>query len=191
LTTHPSTYVWDPVVRLFHWLLVLSFVVAFVTEDDLLAVHVWAGYAVAGLVLTRALWGFVGTAHARWSDFVRPPRAVARYLAAAARHRAPRYLGHNPAGGAMILALLVCLVATVVSGLALYGGQELSGPLAGFMSGVPVAWAHGLEEVHEVLANLTLALVALHLVGVAAASLQHRENLVKAMFTGYKRTGLR
>lgn len=183
----PRLRVWDPLVRIFHWTLVTCFAVAYFTEDDLLALHVWAGYVVLGLIAVRLVWGFVGPRHARWGDFVKEPREILAYLRDALRFRARRHLGHNPAGGAMIVALFVGLIATGASGLAVYGAQELSGPLAGLLGGLPEGWGHTLEEVHEVLANLTLALVVLHLGGVALASLQHRENLVRAMITGYKR----
>lgn len=180
--------VWDPLVRLFHWSLAVSFMIAFLTEDDLLVVHVWAGYTIFGLILVRLIWGFVGPRHARWSDFIKEPGEIIAYLKAVARFRGPRYLGHNPAGGAMVVALLVSLIATGLSGLAVYGAQELSGPLAPMFSGLSEGWAHLLEDVHEVLASLTLLLVILHLAGVAFASLEHRENLVKAMITGLKRS---
>lgn len=180
--------VWDPLVRLFHWSLAASFMIAFLTEDDLLVVHVWAGYAIFGLILVRLIWGFVGPRHARWSDFVKEPGEIVAYLKDAVRFRASRYLGHNPAGGAMVVALLVSLIATGLTGLAVYGAQELSGPLASMLSGLPESRAHLLEDVHEVLANLTLLLVVLHLVGVAFTSLVHRENLVKSMITGLKRS---
>jgi len=180
--------VWDPLVRLFHWSLAASFMIAFLTEDDLLVVHVWAGYAIFGLILVRLIWGFVGPRHARWSDFVKEPGEIVAYLKDAVRFRASRYLGHNPAGGAMVVALLVSLIATGLTGLAVYGAQELSGPLAPMFSGLSEGWAHLLEDVHEVLANLTLLLVLLHLAGVAFASLEHRENLVKGMITGLKRS---
>jgi cytochrome b len=180
--------VWDPLLRIFHWGLAVSFAVAFVTEDDFLSLHVQAGYLVLGLILFRFMWGFVGPRHARWSDFVRPPAEISAYLQDALRFRAGRHLGHNPAGGAMVLALLLSLLATGLSGLALYGAQELSGPLAFMLQAVPDSWAHILEDVHEILANLTLLLVMFHLAGVAVASLQHRENLVKSMITGYKRS---
>ena len=180
--------VWDPLVRLFHWSLAIGFAVAFLTEDDLLALHVQAGYLILGLLLFRLVWGFVGPRHARWSDFVQEPAAIAAYLADAVRFRAGRHLGHNPAGGAMVVALMLSLVATSLSGLALYGGQELSGPLAFLVYWVPPAWSHALEDLHELLANLTLLLVVLHLAGVVLASLQHHENLVKSMITGYKRS---
>ena len=101
--------------------------------------------------------------------------------------RAPRHLGHNPAGGAMVVALLLSITATAVTGLALYGGQELSGPLAPLLGGMPKGLAHSLEDVHEVLASLTLVLVVLHVAGVAVSSLLHRENLVRSMIDGTKR----
>lgn len=181
--------VWDPLVRLFHWGLAGSFAIAFLTEDDLLALHVWAGYLILGLIFIRVLWGFVGTRHARWSDFVKQPTEIFTYLKAAIRSRAARYLGHNPAGGAMVVALMLSVTLTGLSGLAVYGAQELSGPMAPLLSGLSEGWAHALEDIHEVVANLTLLLVLLHLAGVALASLQHRENLVRAMITGLKRSG--
>lgn len=181
--------VWDPLVRVFHWGLAGSFAIAFLTEDDLLALHVWAGYLILGLIFIRVLWGFVGTRHARWSDFVKQPTEIFTYLKAAIRSRAARYLGHNPAGGAMVVALMLSVTLTGLSGLAVYGAQELSGPMASLLSGLSEGWAHALEDIHEVVANLTLLLVLLHLAGVALASLQHRENLVRAMITGLKRSG--
>ncbi len=89
----------------------------------------------------------------------------------------------------MVVALISSLTATILSGLAVYGGQELSGPLAPLLSGISAGWAHQLEDFHEVFANLTLALVFLHLAGVAVTSLLHRENLIKAMITGLKNRG--
>lgn len=191
--TTPSTStsqvrVWDPLVRSFHWTLMAAFTTAFVVEDDILALHVWAGYLALTLVLVRLIWGVVGSEHARFTDFVRGPRQVLVYLGEALRLRAPRYLGHNPAGGAMVVALLIMVSATGLSGLALYGAQEFAGPLAGLMSGVSNHTAHRLEDVHAWCADFTLALVLAHLAGVFLSSLEHRENLVGAMFTGYKRS---
>jgi len=179
--------VWDPLVRIFHWSLVAGFATAFLLEDDLLAVHVWSGYLVLTLIAVRLVWGLVGPRYARFGDFVRGPRQVRDYLSAVLRGQAPRHLGHNPAGGAMVVALLLAVTATGVSGLALFGAQELSGPLAPLLSGLPPAWGHTLEDVHEVLANLTLALILAHVAGVVFSSLAHRENLVRAMLTGTKR----
>ena len=181
--------VWDPLVRVFHWSLVAAFATAYIVEDDLLAVHVWAGYLVLALIAVRVVWGFIGTRHARFTDFVRAPRQVFGYLADAMRFNARRYLGHNPAGGAMVIALLLLVTATGISGMALYGTQELSGPLAPLMGGLPGFWGEALEEAHEVLANLTLVFIVAHVAGVIFSSLSHHENLVRSMFTGLKRRG--
>ncbi len=178
--------VWDPLVRLFHWTLVVAFLTAWLVGDDWLALHVLAGETVLGLVVARLVWGVIGTRHARFTDFVRSPAVTLTYLKEVVTVRARRYLGHNPAGGAMVIALLVSLGSTTVSGLALYGYQEFSGPLAGMMYGAPAWLGDALEETHEFFTNFTLLLVVLHLAGVALASLQHGENLVRSMFTGRK-----
>jgi len=177
--------VWDPALRLFHWSLAASFFAAYLTEDEWMGVHVNAGYLIGTLILFRVIWGFVGPSHARFTDFVRSPRAVSAYLTDAVRHRAPRYVGHNPAGGAMVVALLICLSLTVVTGMALYGATDFAGPLSGLFRGEQAADV--LEEVHEVAANLTLFLVVLHLGGVLFSSLEHGENLVRSMIDGRKK----
>ncbi len=179
--------VWDPLVRIFHWSLAAGFATAFIVEDDLLGVHVWAGYLVLSLIAVRLVWGVIGTRHARFGDFVHGPAEIKTYLVDVLRFRAPRYLGHNPAGGAMILLLLLAVTATGLSGMALYGAQEFAGPLASLMSGMPESSGEALEEVHEFFANFTLVLVIAHLAGVAFSSLSHRENLIGAMITGFKR----
>jgi cytochrome b len=178
-----QVYVWDPFVRLFHWGLVAAFTIAYVVEEPL-TVHVWAGYVVGILVLARVIWGFLGSGHARFSDFVYSPAASLRYMRDLIGFQAKRYLGHSPGGAAMVVALLVCLAATVVTGLIVYGGEHQAGPLAGMFS---KDTGETVEEAHEIFANVTLALVFIHLVGVALASFAHRENLVRAMITGYKR----
>jgi cytochrome b len=177
------SYVWDPFVRIFHWSLVIAFTIAYLVEEPL-SVHVWAGYVVAVLVVARAIWGFVGRGHARFSDFVYSPTESLRYMRDLIRFRAKHYLGHSPGGAAMVFALLVFIAATVVTGLIVYGGDQQAGPLAGMFS---KDTGEAMEEVHELSANITLALVFFHLAGVALASFAHRENLVRAMITGYKR----
>ncbi|MEW8043062.1 MAG: cytochrome B [gamma proteobacterium symbiont of Phacoides pectinatus] len=187
-TNHETTTpVWDLPVRLFHWLLAASFGVAYLTEDHFMTLHSLVGYTLCGLLVFRLLWGLIGTRHARFSDFVRPPSEVIDYLKRMAALRAGRHLGHNPAGGAMVLALLLTLGATAVSGMAAYGAAQAAGPLAGLMREMPHWLGKTLEEVHESLSGLTLALIALHLLGVLFASLLHRENLVRAMLDGRKR----
>jgi len=182
--------VWDPLVRIFHWSLVAAFAVAyFSSEDEWLGLHSVAGYIVLALVLFRLVWGFVGPRHARFSDFLYRPSAVMQHLKQVLSFRAPRYIGHNPAGGAMIVALLVSLFITTVFGLAVYGAEEGAGPLAAALAGVSKSRAHALEEIHEFFANFTVVLIFAHVAGVVLESLLHRENLVRAMFTGYKRAG--
>jgi len=181
-----TTKVWDPVVRIGHWTLVIAFFTAYFTEDEFLTPHVWAGYIVGAVVCFRLLWGFIGTKHARFSDFIRSPAATIKHLADLVRHRSRRYIGHNPAGGAMILALLIFLVGTVVSGVVLYGMEEGAGPLAAWVADY-VEHEELWEEIHEIFSNLTLFLVGLHIAGMLFSSYVHRENLVKAMMTGRKR----
>jgi cytochrome b len=173
---------------LFHWSLAIAFAIAYASAEEWEGLHVNAGYVIGGLIVFRVLWGFVGTRHARFGDFVRPPADVRRYLGEALRLKAPRYLGHNPAGGAMVVALLVFLTLTVVSGIALHGAEDFAGPLAGLLRGELAVDL--VEEVHELAANVTVFLVVLHVAGVLFASLEHGENLIRAMITGRKREGL-
>ncbi len=159
-------------VRLFHWSLVASFGTAFLIVEDG-QVHETAGYVVLGLLAVRLVWGLIGTRHARFADFVRGPGAVLAYLRDLPAGRARRYLGHNPAGGAMILLLILAVGATAGTG---------------WLSTTDRFWGVGwLEELHEVAAYLSVGLIALHVLGVVASSWLHQENLVRAMITGRKR----
>jgi cytochrome b len=194
--------VWDVFVRVFHWTVVVTFFVAYFTEDDLLTLHVWAGYVLGVFVVMRIAWGFVGPKHARFTDFVCGPIKVWTYLVDLVAFRAKRYLGHSPAGGAMALALLIGLLAVVWTGLELYAVEENAGPLASIS---PTMAAPGLlvlvseddnedeereefwEELHEWLSNLVFVLVILHIAGVLLAGIVHGENLSRAMVTGLKR----
>lgn len=164
--------VWDAPVRVFHWLMVLSFAGAYLTAESerWRLVHVSLGYTLGGLVAFRVLWGLLGTRHARFASFVRGPAAVMRYLSSIARGRPEHHVGHNPAGALAIVLLLLLSVATVASGWANY--NDLGG--------------HWLEELHEVMANLMLTVVGVHVAGVVVGSWLHRENLVRAMLTGRK-----
>ncbi len=187
MTEQKQVKVWDPLVRIFHWSLVVAFFVAYFTEDELLDLHVLAGYTVAGLVAFRLVWGLVGPRHARFSDFVYPPGEVFGYLGDLLRSRARRYLGHSPAGGAMVIALLAMLVVVSISGVAVYALEEGAGPLAPWLAGGGEELEDVVEEIHEIASNLTLVLVILHIAGVLLSSRVHGENLVRAMFTGYKK----
>lgn len=196
--------VWDIAVRAFHWSLVIAFVVSYITGEENTDVHVISGYIIAGLVAFRVIWGFVGTRYARFSDFVRGPGAVVEHLRSLRSDKPAHYVGHNPAGGWMIIALLLALSATCLSGMQLYAIEEGKGPLATTqsLSLIPAANAHEdrphneddeageelWEEIHELSVNLALILIALHIAGVIVASRKHNEPLVKAMITGKKET---
>lgn len=125
--------VWDRFVRIFHWSLVGLFTLAYLTGDDAETVHEWAGYAIVALIASRIVWGFIGSKHARFSDFVRAPSAVLNYIKGLATGKAGRTLGHNPAGGWMVLLLLVSVLATAGSGLVVLGLED-EGPLAGHIA---------------------------------------------------------
>jgi len=182
--------VWDPAVRLFHWSLVAGFVVAWLSgeaEERGLILHVYSGYVVGGLIIFRIVWGFVGTRHARFADFVYPPQVVMAYARDLIRGNPRRYLGHNPLGGAMVVALLAMLFLAVLTGLALYGADASAGPLAQLFKPGSSFMAEWLEELHEFASNVALLLATVHVMGVAGSSYVHRENLVLAMITGVKR----
>ena len=170
----PATVrVWDPLVRIFHWSLVGLFTFAFLTGDEWQKPHEVAGYVIAGLIGFRVIWGFVGSRHARFASFIYRPSTVAGFLTDTVRMKARRYLGHNPAGGLMVIGLLLAIV--VIS-------------LSGWMMTTNAYWGvEWVEEVHEASAFAALGLIALHVGGVIVASLEHGENLVRAMVTGRKR----
>lgn len=175
--------VWDLPTRIVHWALAASVAInLFLLEPEdgiTFTIHADVGYAVAALVAFRVLWGFAGSRYARFADFVRPWPAVRAQLRRLARRDATHAVGHNPLGGWMIVLMLVVLAAVVVSGLAA-GNRAGEGPLNALAGG------GGLGDIHEVLSNLMIALIALHLVGVVAESLLTGENLARAMVTGRK-----
>ncbi len=175
--------VWDPLVRVFHWSLAATFAVAYLSGESNYALHLWAGYGLLGLIAIRLVWGFAGTPHARFRDFVVGPRRAVVYLTDVVRGQATRYLGHNPAGAAMILALLATLLAASASGIMLDGAENRAGPLADYRL---FMYTDTIKQVHLLSTDVALALILLHLAGVAHASLTHRENLVRAMVTGRK-----
>ena len=203
-TQERSIKVWDPLVRYGHWALLAAFAVAYLSgeeEGDPGQLHVWAGYAVGAIVAVRILWGLIGAGHARFSDFAYGPKAGLLYLGELVRGHARRYVGHSPAGAVMVFALLACLAGTVGTGLIAYNGGEKKA--AGDAGGAVIARAHAEEhersqgrgeggesaigELHAALANITLGLVVLHILGVGLASVAHWENLVLSMITGRKR----
>ncbi len=195
--------VWDILVRLFHWSLVATFTIAYFTGEDESLVHIYAGYIVIGLLAFRIVWGFVGTHYARFSNFLYSPGRTVQYLKGMFSGAPEHFTGHNPAGGWMIILLLVSLLLTSYTGLKAYAAEG-HGPLAagGAEIGlVSQAYADDdehegrdggergekfWEEVHEFFANFTVLLVLVHVAGVIVASRLHHENLVRAMITGNK-----
>jgi cytochrome b len=165
--------VWDVFVRLFHWSLVGLFALAFLTSGDGELPHQLAGGAVAALVSARIVWGFRGPRHARFASFLRGPGEILAFLRQTLRFAAPRHLGHNPAGGLMVAALLATMLALAATGL-----PQILSAFDG------VSW---IGKAHKAAAFLALGLIGLHLIGVIVASLEHREDLVRAMLTGFKR----
>ena len=200
--------VWDLLVRIFHWGLVLAFVVAYLSGEEKENLHIYSGYVVLALISFRVLWGMIGTRYARFSNFVCSPQTTIAYIKDLFNGTAKRYLGHSPAGAAMIVALLLSLFVVSYSGLKVYAIEEGAGPLAsqsteiGF---VKAAYADDdehereagdrhedsdeekfWEEIHEASSNFVLFLVIVHIIGVVISGRLHKENLIKAMFTGKK-----
>jgi len=205
--TDNQVRVWDPLVRLFHWSLVAAFVIAYLSGEEESLVHVYAGYFIIGLLVFRVVWGFVGTRYARFSDFLYSPARTVQYLKSLFSGTPEHFTGHNPAGGWMVILLLIALLSTSYTGLKVYAAEGY-GPLASGADGVTLmATAYAgedddheaaggdreeqegeefWEELHEVSANLTVLLVLIHVAGVVVSSRLHRENLVRAMITGNK-----
>ena len=193
--------VWDIAIRLFHWTLVITFVIAYLTGEDESLVHVYSGYIILGLVIFRIIWGLIGSKHARFSDFVFSSKETISYAKSMMSGTPRHYWGHNPLGALMVFALLITLLLTTITGLKVYG-IEGHGPLAETPNSYFISNANASgsmeqnnedseeeefwEEIHEFFANLMLVLIALHIAGVLVSSKLENENLVKAMITGKK-----
>jgi cytochrome b len=209
--------VWDLFVRFFHWALVAAVVSQLATAEDFKNIHANVGYIIVVLLIFRIIWGFVGSRHARFKDFIYPPADIIAYLKGLAGGRPKHYIGHNPAGGAMVCTLLLFMVLTTLAGLKTLGAMG-KGPLAQ-RTQYPVtrAWAddhpyryeshgdsitdsknhhshavnrtqvHFWKEIHETLVGITLLLIGIHFCGVMVSSYVHRENLILAMITGKKK----
>jgi cytochrome b len=164
--------VWDLPVRLLHWLLVAAIAAAWVTSSHTGPAHEYIGYLAAATVLARLAWGVVGNAYARFSQFVLPAGPTLGYLRRVVSGAAPRYLGHNPLGGWMVVALLACVAML---------------SLTGWLATTDLLWGYAWPvRIHAGFGWLLLGLVGLHIAGVLFTSWQHRENLVRAMLTGTK-----
>ena len=170
----PATVVvWDWPLRLFHWTLAASVLIAWFTPNIYDTVHRIAGYTVLGLIAFRLVWGFAGTRYSRFRSFIRLLRVTPGFLWGLRHGRTGRYLGLNPAGAAMSVTLLVLLAVSTIS-----GWMQVT---VGFFG---VAW---VEDLHTYSSNLVMILVVIHVLGVLTMCVLQRENLVRAMITGRKR----
>jgi cytochrome b len=181
--------VWDAFVRIFHWSAVaLVLLLVLTAHFGMQEVHMALGVDLLALVAARLAWGVIGTTHARFARFVFAPKTSLRYLADVLRGRPQRHLGHNPAGGWMVIALLVVLGVALVTGLLLQATLEFEGPLAEQLLPASDAFVDWVREVHRGSVHALYGLVPVHVIGVLLASAQHRENLIWSMMSGYKST---
>lgn len=177
-------FVWDAPVRLFHWLLLALVATAWFTgegEGAAASIHRLVGETIAGLLVFRIVWGFVGGEHARFADFAVAPSAIAAHVGDLVSSRPRRYLGHNPLGGLAVMLLLLNIGVIVFTGL-FSGGEDDAGPFAG-------VWGLELSEAHEIAFRVLQALVVVHVLGVAVETLIAKDALIPAMITGWKRRG--
>ena len=164
--------VWDFPTRVFHWSLAASFAGAYLTaeSEQWQVVHLLCGYLLLGLIAFRLIWGVIGSRHARFASFIRGPAAAIAYLRSLVNGKAQHFTGHNPAGAIAIVLLLLLGIGSGITGWMVF--NELGG--------------EAFEEVHEVVANAMLVLVAIHIAAVILSSRLHRENLTAAMINGHK-----
>ena len=167
-----ETPVWDLVTRIFHWSLVLVFCAAQITAEEWDSAHEYVGYVIIGLVIFRLIWGFIGPENVRFIDFVKSPGTIAKHITGMLTGRHTPETGHNPAGGAMVVVLLVWLALTGLTG---WLNISLSGPTAEIF-----------EDIHELLGEFSLLLIAAHITGIIVMSILERQNLAKSMIDGKK-----
>ena len=181
--------VWDLPTRFFHWTLVLGFASAYLTAEFHRGdIHTLIGYALCLLLAARIYMGFFGSRYTRFSSFIFSPGETIAYMRSMfGKHPVKHYLGHNPAGALMVFALLGLLAVIFTTGLVTLATIDFEGPLLALEHHFSDDTSYAIRHLHEFLSNATLALVVLHLGGVVGGSIQHGENLVRAMITGNKR----
>ncbi len=176
--------VWDLPVRLFHWLIVLLILTAWVTQEyNWMEWHVWTGYTILTLLLFRIVWGFIGSDTARFSQFLHSPAAGLRHLSHIGRREADREIGHNAAGGWMVLLMLTLIGVQAGTGLFSNDDALTEGPLMHFISKDQSDW---LSHIHALNFKLIEAVIVLHILAITAYAVLKRQNLVRPMITGRK-----
>jgi len=168
------TKVWDPLIRIFHWSLVISFGIAWISSEGFDSLHMWSGYVAGALIAFRLFWGLIGPRYARFTQFIKGPGTTISYMKAMVSGDEKRYVGHNPAGGAMVIALIVTLGITVWTGWLTTLPQYENNTL--------------VSDAHGFITSALMLLVVVHVAGVVLASMRHKENLAKAMVNGVKRS---
>jgi len=180
--------IWDMPVRLFHWSLVLAFVLAYISaEVGILDAHVLIGYFLIALLVFRVLWGFIGTQYSRFCSFLFSPAETMGYVKAIRAGQPVHYYGHNPAGALMVFGLLSLLAAIFASGLVTLAVIDYEGPLLFLANQVSDDTSYFFRYAHDFFVDVALLLIPLHLMGVIAGSIQHKENLARSMVTGMKK----
>jgi len=179
--------IWDVPVRLFHWTLVLGCVLAYISaEVGILDAHVLIGYFLIALLVFRVLWGFIGTQYSRFRSFLFSPAETMGYVKAIRAGQPTHYYGHNPAGALMVFGLLALLAAIFMSGLVTLATVDYEGPLLFLANQVSDDTSYFFRHAHDFFVDVALLLIPLHLLGVIAGSIQHKENLARSMVTGMK-----
>ena len=197
--------VWDLIVRISHWSLVVFVLVAFLSGDEKSAIHIYSGYTVLGIITLRFVWGVIGGKYARFTNFIYPPTQVIQYMKELMQGSPKYYIGHNPAAGWMVIFLLIMLAFVCATGHMAYKikGQGLSAQKFNI-----IKYAHAdsdddeeennehfgnkskenefWEEIHEGTSFTLIILILLHISGALVSSKLHNENLVMAMITGNK-----
>lgn len=179
--------VWDVPVRLFHWTLVILIGVSWATVEiggNAMTYHMWSGYAILTLILFRIVWGFLGSHHARFADFLYGPKRTIEYVKGLVRLAPPPYAGHNPLGGWSVILLLACVLTQAVTGLFANDDIMTEGPLAKLVSS---ATSGLMTKIHKINFDVLLVLVGVHVAAALFYLIVKRENLIGAMFTGAKR----
>jgi cytochrome b len=176
--------VWDIPIRVFHWLIVALVAAAYATwRLNWMVLHGWVGDAVLTLLLFRLLWGFLGSETARFSRFLTSPRIVVQHLKHAFRREPDRQVGHNPAGGWMVLLLLALLLVETLTGLYVANDIADEGPLTEV---VPAWAANAIAASHAILWDALMAAIVLHVLAIAGFAAIKGQNLLRPMITGTK-----
>jgi len=204
-----ASKVWDLFIRFFHWTLVAAFIISYLTEGEY-NLHFYSGWYIAILLVSRIIWGLIGSKYARFSDFIKPPSDIIQYVKSlmAGEDDRKTYLGHNPLGGLMVVIMITSLATTAFTGVLLYkteGNDTFAFLQQPVLQELDEEEDHeenehheykdeheeselgeALEELHEFFANLTLVLILFHVAGVFFTSRHENRNLVKSMLTGKK-----